>query len=284
MAEPPPASSRTPPGAPLNEPTRHLDSMEEAGPERVQKRPRLDSGSGVSPSISIDAAAVAASASAPASAVATPTPASASDMDTTSDQARPAKVTINVKSPTSAEIDIAHTMREPSPVPPGTPTRPNSTEPTGSPPHVISISSSPTQSPEIQAADPEDMDENWRSLSDAIKQEDVVEVHDLPSSLVDTFPRVRENLPARDNLARIVNMIQKGTISLSSSLCVWLEHFILIFGETADPRDADAASAVKTWMDDCVKNLDRLTLEEFGESQEFWQQLPDAVESVLRRP
>ncbi|KAJ5368932.1 uncharacterized protein N7496_008692 [Penicillium cataractarum] len=262
MAEPPPASSRTPPGAPLNEPTRQLDSMEEAGPERVQKRPRLDSGSGVSPSISIDAAAVAAS-SAPASAVATPAaPASASDMDTTPDQARPAKVTINVKSPTStSEMDIAHTMREPSPVPPSTPTRPNSTEPTGSPSHVISISSSPTQSPEIQAADPEDMDENWRPLSDAIQDAAVVEVHDPPSSLVDTFPRVRENLPARDNLARIVNMIQK-----------------------ADPRDADAASAVKTWMDDCVKNLDRLTLEEFGESQEFWQQLPDVVESVLRRP
>lgn len=230
MAEPPPASSRTPPGAPLNEPTRHLDSMEEAGPERVQKRPRLDSGSGVSPSISIDAAAVAASVSAPASAVATPAaPASASEMDTTPDQARPARVTINVKSPTStSELDLAHTMREPSPVPPGTPTRPNSTEPNGSPSNVISISSSPTQSPEIQAADPEDMDENWRPLSDAVQEEEeVVEVHDLPSSLVDTFPRVRENLTARDNLVRIVSMIQKGKSALYFYCYVLVESVIL---------------------------------------------------------
>ena len=59
---------------------------------------------------------------------------------------------------------------------------------------------------------------------------------------------------------------------------------VLRFVETADSRDADAASAVKSWMDDCVKNLDRLTLEEFGEAQDFWQQFPDVVESVLRRP
>jgi ubiquitin carboxyl-terminal hydrolase 34 len=181
-------------------------------------------------------------------------------------------------------MDIAHTMREPSPVPPGTPTRPNSTEPNGSPLNVISISSSPTQSPEIQAADPEDMDENWRPLSDAVQEEEVVEVHDLPSSLVDTFPRVRENLTARDNLVRIVSMIQKGKSSLYLYCYVLAVFVILRLGGTADPRDADAASAVKSWMDDCVKNLDRLTLEEFGESQEFWQQLPDAVESVLRRP
>jgi anaerobic ribonucleoside-triphosphate reductase len=63
-----------------------------------------------------------------------------------------------------------------------------------------------------------------------------------------------------------------------------LELVILRLPETADPRDAEAASAVKTWMDDCVKNLDRLALEEFGEAQEFWQQFPDVVEGVLRRP
>ena len=36
-------------------------------------------------------------------------------------------------------------------------------------------------------------------------------------------------------------------------------------------------------MDDCVKNLDRLTLEEFGEAHDFWQLFPELVDCVLRR-
>lgn len=221
MVGSPPASYRTPPGAPVIDPTRPLnDSMEEPDPERVQKRPRLDSGSGVSPAISIDTAAVppasaSASASAPASAVATPPPAPSLEMDTTPDQTRPAKVTINVKSPTS-ETDIANGMRDPSLVPGGTPTRPDSTEPIETASDVISISSSPAHSPEIQAGDPEDMNGNWQRLEDAIQEEDVVEVEDLAASLVDSFPRVRENLSARDNLVRIVALIQKGKSSVST--------------------------------------------------------------------
>lgn len=221
MVGSPPASYRTPPGAPLIDPTRpQNDSMEEPDPERVQKRPRLDSGSGVSPTISIDAAAVAApasssaSASAPASAVATPPPAPSLEMDTTPDQTRPAKVTINVKSPTS-ETDLANGMRDPSPVPGDTPTRPDSTEPNETASDVISISSSPAHSPEIQAGDPEDMDGNWQTLEDAIQEEDVLEVEDLAPSLIDSFPRVRENLSVRDNLVRIVALIQKGRTSVS---------------------------------------------------------------------
>ena len=218
MAEPPPASSRTPPSAPLNDPTRpHNDSMEDLDPQRVQKRPRLDSGSGVGPTISIDAAAaVSAAASAPA--VATPPAAPASEMDTTPDQTRPAKVTLNVKSPTS-ESAMLDGMRDSSPVPGGTSPRPNSTSPNPTSPNVISISSSPAQSPEIQAGDPEDMDENWQPLEEAIQEDELVEVHDLVPSLVDSFPRVRDNLSAQDNLNRIMAMIQKG--KGFASLCYW---------------------------------------------------------------
>lgn len=50
-----------------------------------------------------------------------------------------------------------------------------------------------------------------------------------------------------------------------------------------DSRDVDAASAVKIWMDDCIKHLDRLTLQEFSDAQEFWQMFPDVAESILRR-
>jgi hypothetical protein len=58
------------------------------------------------------------------------------------------------------------------------------------------------------------MDGNWRPLADAVQEEELVEVHDLAASLVDSFPKVRENLSPRDNVVRIVTMIQKGKGSL----------------------------------------------------------------------
>ncbi|KAI2787888.1 hypothetical protein POX_f08270 [Penicillium oxalicum] len=269
MAEPPPASSSTPPDAPLHDPTRPVnDSMEESGPERVQKRPRLDSGSGVSPSVSIGSPSASASVTAPTSTLPAPVPAPAGsasssalalEMDTSPDQTRPAKVTINVKSPTS-ETDASNPRRDLPSVHDTTSTRPDLTEARATPSDIISISSSPTQSPVIQAGEPEDMDENWRPLEEAIQEDEVVQLRGLVPSLVDSFPRVRENLSAQDNLHRIVAIIQKG-----------------------DSRDVDAASAVKIWMDDCIKHLDRLTLQEFSDAQEFWQMFPDVAESILRR-
>ncbi|KAJ5151117.1 uncharacterized protein N7482_010369 [Penicillium canariense] len=281
MAEPPPASSRTPPGAPLNEPTRPLSaSMEDLDPERVQKRPRLDSGSGDSSSVSIGAATAAAAAAAAG------TPAApASEMDTTSDQAFPAsKVTINMKSPTSKMANDTNTY---SLGPPGTTACPDSPEPDATPINVISISSSPSQSPEIEVAELEDMDQdpnnsNWRPLEDALQDNapsEVVEVQDL-APLVDSFPRVRENISAQDSLNRISAIIQKGKLCTPTN---W-GFFVLSFAGTGDPRDTDAVSAVKKWMDNCVENLDRLTIGEFSDARGFWEDFPHLVENVLRRP
>ena len=232
MAEPPPASSSTPPDAPLHDPTRPVnDSMEESGPERVQKRPRLDSGSGVSPSVSIGSPSASASVTAPTSTLPAPVPvpagsasssALALEMDTSPDQTRPAKVTINVKSPTS-ETDASNPRRDLPSVHDTTSTRPDLTEARATPSDIISISSSPTQSPVIQAGDPEDMDENWRPLEEAIQEDEVVQLRGLVPSLVDSFPRVRENLSAQDNLHRIVAIIQKGKdtpVSRSTALPV----------------------------------------------------------------
>lgn len=204
MAEPPPASSRTPPGTPLREPTRpHKDPMEDRDSEGTRKRPRLDSGHRVSETVSIGSPSLTTPA------------APASDMDVTSDSGHPAsKMTINVRSPTS---EVPRETFDSSPVPPVTTSQPESPEPDATSANVISISSSPAQSPEIEVAELEDMDQDpntssWRPLEEAIWDQappEVVEVEDMVS-LVDSFPKVRDRMGARDNLNVICMMIDKG--------------------------------------------------------------------------
>lgn len=40
---------------------------------------------------------------------------------------------------------------------------------------------------------------------------------------------------------------------------------------------------VQTWMDLCVRNLDRLTLQTYVQHEEFWSNFPTIIELVLRR-
>lgn len=214
MAEPPPESSRTPPSSPLSAPSQPQEhSMEDRDPQGTRKRPRLDSGSRVSESLSIEGTSL--------------TPAApASDMDVTPDpDVNPApttsnKMTINVKSPVP---DMDPQPSPPPPAqPPGTDTQPQSLEPDApsADPNVISISSSPDQSPEIEVAELEDMDQDpntssWRPLEEALRDQappEVVQVDEMVS-LIDSFPKVREKSSARENLNKICHMIETGTDS-----------------------------------------------------------------------
>ncbi|KAJ5286999.1 hypothetical protein N7478_002685 [Penicillium angulare] len=260
MAEPPPESSHTPPVASLIDSTRsHGDSMEDSDPQATRKRPRLDSGSRVGESLSIDACA-------------TPAAVPASEMDLTPDSGRPSKVTINVKSPNidmpsekvappSKQPEQPHTTSQPP-----SPT-PNTDIPDTTSPNVVSISSSPAQSPEIEVAELEDMDQypntgSWGPLEDALRDHatrEVVEVHDT-ASLIDSFPRYREDQNSRDNLRRVILMMEKQ-----------------------DHREVKFLTAVKIWMDDCACSLDRLTPGAFVEDLEFWELLPSLVEAMMRR-
>lgn len=218
MAEPPPESSRTPPSSPLSEPNPPAEhSMEDRDTQGTRKRPRLDSGSRVGESLSIEGASL--------------TPAApASDMDVTPDpdpeaeQAAPSnKMTINVKSPGPAKSPAPamdpEPPQSPRPQPPGTDAQPQSLEPDvpSADANVISISSSPAQSPEIEVAELEDMDQdpntsNWRPLEEALREQgqpELVQVDEM-ASLVDSFPKVRERLSARENLNKICQMIESG--------------------------------------------------------------------------
>jgi ubiquitin carboxyl-terminal hydrolase 34 len=151
-------------------------------------------------------------------------------MDVTPDSARPSKVTINVKSPF---IDMAAEPENPSftqsqnPYSPATTPQPSTTDNTDmTPSNVISIASSPTQSPEIEVAELEDMDQDpntssWRPLGEALRGHavsDVVEVDDSddPLALIDHFPIMYEGQSTEENLQRIIIMIEKRKLSLSS--------------------------------------------------------------------
>ncbi|KAJ5898508.1 hypothetical protein N7504_008796 [Penicillium tannophilum] len=259
MAEPPPESSHPPPGTPLIDSSRSYgDSMEDPDPQATRKRPRLDSGTRVGESLSIDACA-------------TPPAAPASDMDVTPDSARPSKVTINVKSPTidmTSEPDPSSTQ----PPPPAASPQPSTTDNTDmTPSNVISIASSPAQSPEIEVAELEDMDQdpntsNWRPLEEALRGRavsDVVEVEDDPEdplALIDIFPKLYDDEEARRTLQRIITMVEKN-----------------------DGRDARVLTVVKAWMDECANNLDCLLPVSVFDDLDFWELVPKLMEALLRR-
>ncbi|KAJ5777163.1 hypothetical protein N7520_000409 [Penicillium odoratum] len=256
MAEPPPESSHPPPGTPLIDSTRSYgDSMEDPDPQATRKRPRLDSGNRVGESLSIDSCA-------------TPPAALASEMDVTPDSARPSKVTINVKSPTtdmtSEPIESAPT--EPQTFTPATTPQPATTENTDATPDVILIASSPSQSPEIEVAELEDMDQDpntshWRPIDEALRghaASDIVE--DEPLALIDTFPKLYEDQVARDNLQRIIMIMEKQEV-----------------------RETDILTVVKAWFEQAANNLDCLLLSSVIDDIDFWDLVPKLMETMLRR-
>ena len=200
MAAPPPDSSYTPPDTPLNGTPFDNDSMEDLDPQATRKRPRLDSGSGVSPTLSLDGTSRTASV------------APASDMDEASDSGRPAsKVTLNMKSPIPSNSN------------PSEPKVPDNDQELQTDidmaQNVICLSSSPStpRSPQIEVAEPEDIDQesttsNWRSLEQVLQDQDEPEVIEIQDTIhfADTFPKINDELRHRENFKAIGDMIEHG--------------------------------------------------------------------------
>ncbi|KAJ5498532.1 hypothetical protein N7453_007583 [Penicillium expansum] len=254
MAVPPPDSSYTPPHTPLIEESPFIsDSMEDLDPQATRKRPRLDSGSRVSPTLSLDGTSRTASI------------APASDMDAASDSGNPAnKVTINTKSPLPSMA--------PS-LPPSNPELSGSElellPDIDTAPNPISVSSSPSspRSPEIEVAEPEDINQNpnnsnWKSLGQVVRDQDepeVIEIQDvLPLS--DSFPKVHNEMTPKENFKALGDMLEHG-----------------------HPREGTALVAIQKWLHTCVHDLDRLTIEEFAADLDFWEYLPSVLDRLLRR-
>ncbi|RAL15100.1 putative ubiquitin C-terminal hydrolase [Aspergillus homomorphus CBS 101889] len=254
MAAAPLESSSTPPDTTSTDSTRPFgDSMEDSEPQSTRKRPRLDSGSGACESLIV---------SNDTSASRTPkhiTDAPATLGEEASPSSRPAsRVTINVKSPISDNMASA---------PSDSPTK----QPTGGAgadaPTAISLSSSPAQSPEIEVADLEDMDQDpntssWKPLGEALRESatpEVVQLHD-PLSLIDTFPKLRPGTESRESMEEISLALEKGS-----------------------ELDTTIFTAVKNWLDDVVNNLTQVTYAVFAEDRDAWEEVPNMVDGLLRR-
>ncbi|KAH1851038.1 hypothetical protein KXX54_007082 [Aspergillus fumigatus] len=262
MAAAPLDSSSTPPDAPQStDSTRpHGDFMEDLDPQCTRKRPRLDSGSGAVESLSIDEAAISRMSESTPAAPATP---GTTDHDVPVSAAPASRVTINVKSPTSdtmATDSLNPTSEHPGAGPP------NAT-PAADSPQIVSISSTPEQSPEIEVADLEDMDQDpntstWRTLGEALQDPvtpEVVQLQEQPP-LSASFPKLRDADDPRENLEGISAIIEKGN-----------DHDVGVF------------LAVKHWFDEIVQTLDQSTDATYVDDRIFWEDLPLLVESLLRR-
>ncbi|KAL4923242.1 putative ubiquitin C-terminal hydrolase [Aspergillus undulatus] len=257
MAAAPLESSSTPPDATSTDTTRPPgDSMEEIDPRSTRKRPRLDSGSGA-------CEALPAPDETPA-----PLPKTAPDAPVTADQEAPtpnrpaSRMTINMKSPTTAG------NHSPAPESTKEPDVDTSAQASGEQPtNVVSISSSPAQSPEIEVAELEDMDQDpnttsWKSLGEALRDPSMPDVVELREQvyLPDDFPTLDQDREPRENLEDICAMIEKGS-----------EHDTIVF------------AAVKQWFDQVMSSLEHLTHDSFMESRYFWDEVPLLADSVLRR-
>ena len=210
------SSSTTPPDVKSIDSTRSPgDPMEDNDPHSTRKRPRLDSGSGIRENWSSDKTDPARMSDQASDAPA------ATERETLASTRPASRVTINVKSPTTTTAP-ADDMASVSAVPEDPPAaQPDPTGPSQTAEDVgthaskaISLSSSPAQSPEIEVAELEDMDQdpntsNWKPLGEALGDGDVVQLQDQPP-LTETFPKLRPDHDIRDNLEEICTIIEKG--------------------------------------------------------------------------
>ncbi|KAK2791273.1 hypothetical protein FQN52_004949 [Onygenales sp. PD_12] len=254
------------------------DPMEDTYSQSTRKRPRLDSGNHPHDSVPMSAPSPSSSGEHPdpvaSDSLVTAVPFTAPDPLTP--QRPSSRVTINMKSPTLPDSSASHTSQETSTVTPSEPPIPDApTEPAhqASPdttlqtPAAISITSSPAQSPEIEVAEVEDMDQdpstsNWRSLDDVLRapeEPELVRIHEQVS-LVDAFPRFRRGIDTREAVDEISNLIERG-----------------------HPHDIPIFLSIKNWFELCLNHLNMITYETFVEDRDLWEEVPFLVEAVLRR-
>ncbi|KAE8554713.1 hypothetical protein EYB25_003254 [Talaromyces marneffei] len=266
------SSISTPPSALLpEEPTHsHDEQMEDLSSQTTRKRPRLDSGADSRESISTEESPVQQSAS----------PKTPNDQELTSSQPLSGRVTINMKSPSQPGViiqDISSVQelpREENGIELDTTDitilQSEDTIMAGAQSSTaISISSSPSRSPEIEVAEVEDMDQDpntsrWRPLGDAVQEQSsagIVQVHEQ-FSLVDHFPKLHGNPDLRESLEETVSIIEKA-----------LHH------------DYTILNLIKQWLAGCVDSLSQVTLETIRDDpdREFWEDFPSIIEGLLRR-
>ena len=214
---------RTPerPASPEISPPRR-NSMEDSDTTTTRKRPRLDSGDRTYRSMSAERTTPSRSSDESAQALYTPPSDDSSDKNGDTNNAvyvpsvelTPSKVTINVRDSLynilpsqhdGTSTDSAQDANKPvlsHEIPPS----PHADSP---PTHVISVSSSPTHSPEIEVAEVEDMNQEsgetrWRSLAS------VIEARETQVVIMDSFPESNGGRGLLRAIAMISQTFERG--------------------------------------------------------------------------
>lgn len=212
MAAAPLESSSTPPDATTTDSTRPSgEPMEDIDPQSTRKRPRLDSGSGACESLPAPTD-TSSSTSQPA-----PDAPAIADLKAPVPNRPASRMAINMKSPTITENIPSATEEALIDEPYADTAQPSGEQPM----NVVSLSSSPTQSPEIEVAELEDMDQDpnttsWKTLGEALRDPlvpDVVELRE-PLYFPDSFPTLDQDREPRENLEEICAIIEKGMIKM----------------------------------------------------------------------
>ncbi|KAL9102182.1 MAG: hypothetical protein Q9163_002630 [Psora crenata] len=240
----------------------HRSPMEDADSSSTRKRPRLDSGERTYRSMSADRMQM--SPSEQQSTTTREDSESSTHIINPPPPFTPTKVTINVREPAlgntspmpTTELSDQSTLRgrrggEPSP--------PQHFES----PRIESVHSSPTNSPEIQVAEVEDISDEpavtrWRPIKGRLS-----EARHIQQNLLYDFPFQANNKTLRRTVNTMAATWEKNSLADTSSLekvAAWIEAYL---DTTHD--------LVEHWWD--------LFLDE----RDFWEDLPNIADAILRR-
>ncbi len=265
------------------------DSMDDSDPSLTRKRPRLDSGDRSYRSMSADELANTPSRNLLRHSPSTPARymnVSNRDGEATvlaSASGTPSKVTINVKEPlptnsppgptmSSTELDTMRAELAPSEA--STVEVPLVVD--ASSPEIISVSSSPSRSPEIEVAEIEDMSEapsetRWRCLSEATE---------LQRTLLRAFPFAARNRHPRQAIDAIIMAFDNGRLISQTGITV-------INVSTDDfLHEARPFKLISSWIEDYLEATESKSSrwsDMYLDQQEFWESLPNILMVLVKR-
>lgn len=143
-------------------------------------------------------------------------------------------------------------------------------------PDIISVSSSPSRSPEIEVAEIEDMSEapgetRWRSLSEATE---------LQRTLLRAFPFASRNRHPRQAIEAIIVAFDNGKL-----LC---RTGSIFFNASTDgfPHEARPFKLISSWIEDYLEATESKSTrwwDMYLDQQEFWEGLPNILTVLAKR-
>lgn len=266
--------------------------MEDADSSVTRKRPRLDSGDRTRRSMSADR--IYSSSSKPGNSQTSltpshgdtsPRPSGTGTISTSVDQ-RPSKVTINVRDPAS---NISPTLPETSSIhlpasldkndPQSTIRSDPSIKVDPMTSDVISVTSTPARSPEIEVAEIEDMNQDpgetrWRPLAR------LIDAKDTQGALLDMFPYGHPQSNLRNTVTLLGNAFEKSEFEILCKNGTLANHIL------DSLEDGEIIKSLTRWIITYLQNTeqhDTQWWEMYLDEREFWDELPAMVEGLFRR-